>query len=373
MMRAEVVKRLEGIDPLKGRWNELALADRRDGFFRTYAWYSAWMRRIRNDAEPFVIVVRGDAGEIVGLAPLCRLAYRDHGIRLTALSSVGREVVSGDFLDYLSLPEHRPAVLAAIFDGMWEARSDWDILVAGELSEEGDLDEAVTNFAVKHNLPLRRQEERICPYIELPRTYDDYLASLSSTVRYKLRRDSRELLERRGGALRVYTDGDAACRLDVLIRLHLAHWQAIGQPGTLGRAGFREFLRDVCSAPPAGTSARLYTLEAQGNAIAALLVFWSGASALFYQSGWDPESPFTKLSPGMIIQGQAIRDAIEGGHAYYEFLRGDESYKSRLTKSTRKTATLLVARGLIAREYLRVSRWKDSVKNLVGAAAVKSL
>lgn len=370
-MRAEVVNRPEEIPALQDRWNELALADRRDGFFRTHEWYTAWMRHIRNDAEPFVIVVRDGAGEIAGLAPLCRMAYRDHGVRLTSLSSVGREVVSGDFLDYLSLPHNRNSVLNAIFDCIWEARSNWDILITGELCEGGDLDQAVECFAAKHDLPLRRQEERVCPNIELPGSFDEYLRSLSPPVRYKLRRDTRDLLERRGAVLRIFADAQAASRLDVLVRLHLLHWNGINQPGTLGRPGFQEFLADICTAPPVGTTARLYMLEAEGKPISALLAFWSGESALFYQSGWDPMSPFTRLSPGMIILGQSIRDAIEGGHRYYDFLRGDELYKGRLTRCSRKTATLLVARSFIAKEYLRVSRWKDSVKQLVSATTAK--
>ena len=63
-MRTELVKGRAEIQALQGRWNELALNDRRDGFFRTFQWYSAWMRHIRTDAEPFVIIVRDEAGEI---------------------------------------------------------------------------------------------------------------------------------------------------------------------------------------------------------------------------------------------------------------------------------------------------------------------
>ena len=73
---------------------------------------------------------------------------------------------------------------------------------------------------------------------------------------------------------------------------------------------------------------------------------------------------------GMVLVAQSIRDSIERGLRYFDFLRGDEAYKCRLTKSSRKTITLLVARSFLAKEYLRVARLKDSVKRLVSGNGV---
>lgn len=373
MMRAEVVSHLEDIPALEGRWNELALGDRRDGFFRTFQWYAAWMRHIRPDAEPFVIVVRDGSGQITGLAPLCRMVYRDHGFRLTAVSPAGRDVVSGDFLDYLAVPGQHQQVLDAALNRLWESRSEWDLLIAAEVPEGEDLDRNIESFAAAHELPLRRQEERICPYIELPASWEEYLRNLSQKMRYEMRRDTRELLEKRGATVRVLTGAAAADQIGTLIRLHLAHWQHVNEPGTLARPGFPEFLGEVCAELPSGASARLYILEADGQAAAALLAFWFGDSALFYQTGWDPNSAVARMSPGMVLVGKSIRDAIEGGFRYFDFLRGDESYKCRLTKSSRKTATLLVARSFLAKRYLRVAGWKDSVKRLINVSAAEAV
>jgi CelD/BcsL family acetyltransferase involved in cellulose biosynthesis len=367
-MRTELVNRMEDLQPLNSRWNELALSDPRDGFFRTFQWYYAWLRHIRPDAEPFVIVVRDDAGEIAGLAPLCRMTYRDHGFRLKSVSSAGREVVSGDFLDYLSIPDQRQATLDSVMSFLWEAKAEWDMLVVGEISEDSDLERAVRSFADKQGLPVRRQEERICPFIELPADFESFLAGISSNVRYKLRRDTRDLIEKRGAKVVVHSDPAhlPAC-LDTLIRLHQAHWHHIGQPGTLGRPGFRDFLLEVCTTPPPGGTTRLYILEHEDKPVAAHLTFWFGKSALFYQSGWNPQSEVARLSPGMVLFGHGIRDAIENGHRYFDFLRGDESYKNRLTKVSRKTATLLVGRSLLAKQYLGMAQLKDSVKRLISS------
>ena len=123
-------------------------------------------------------------------------------------------------------------------------------------------------------------------------------------------------------------------------------------------------------APPKGTTIRLYILEYEEKPAAALLAFWYGENALFYQTGWDPDSGVARMSPGMVLVAQCIRDSIEGGFRYFDFLRGDEAYKCRLTKSSRNTVTLLVARSLLAKEYLRAGRLKDSVKRLISDSGV---
>lgn len=366
-MKIEVVNRREDLAGLAPQWDRLAQMDRRNGFCRTPAWCLSWLEHIRPDAEPFVIAVRDAGGALVGLAPLCKLTYRDHGFRLTAISPIGREVVSGDFLDFPALPESRADALNLILEHLWEARSAWELLVCGEVLEGGDLHLAVEAFASRAALPLRRQEDRTCPYIELPATYDEYLRGLSQKMRYEVRHDSRELLEKAGGHVEVHTGPEEICaHLDVLIRLHLAHWQRANEPGTMGREGFDRFLKSVASSLPAGAGCRLYLLHHQKQPAAALLAFCSGDNMMFYQTGWDPDSPVARLSPGMVLVARSIRDAIESGFRYFDFMRGDETYKLRLTRQSRRTTTLLLARSFLAKEYLRAARLKDSVKRLLG-------
>jgi CelD/BcsL family acetyltransferase involved in cellulose biosynthesis len=364
-MHLTVIDKREDLGGIGPVWDELAQFDRRDGFFRTSVWYRAWMEHIRPDAQPFVIVARNGAGRIIGVAPLCRLKYRDLGFQFDAIAWGGREVVSGDFLDFVSEPESRAGVASAIFDLLWRKRSDWDMLVMGELIAGGATRGALEQLSAERGFPVRSQEERLCPYISLPGGFDEYLNTLGSSTRYHIRRRMRDV-EKRGGRVDIHVQpGEILSRLDTMIRLHRARWQRDGQPGTLGRPGFAAFLRQICAAPQSGFGVRLYMLTYREAPVAALLTFYFGESALYYQAGWDPASPLASLSPGVVVMARSIRDAIENGCRYYEFLRGNEAYKSRWTSQYRETSTLLAAQGLIARQYLRVAGWKDRWKEHV--------
>lgn len=365
-MRAEVVTDIEQLAALAPRWDELAQCDSRDGFFRTSRWCLSWMRHIRPDAQPFVVVVRNSSGDVVGLAPLCRVTYRDLGFRLQALSWAGREVVSGDFLDFVVEPGCRSEATSAILQFLWAVRSRWSLLIMGELIDGADSERALRCMNESIRLPVHRQEERICPYIALPATFDEYLNTLSSSTRYNIRRRLRNV-QKMSAHVDVYTTPrEVTDRLDILIRLHLCRWQKQNLPGTLGRPGFAAFLKAVCADPPPGASCRLYLLSDEKSCpVAALLTFCFGQSALYYQAGWDPDSSWASQSPALVLMAHSIRDAIEDGFGYYEFLRGDESYKSHWTSTYRTATTFLFARSLMAREYLRMIRAKDLIKRLV--------
>jgi CelD/BcsL family acetyltransferase involved in cellulose biosynthesis len=363
MMKIQVLQRQDDLADLSAEWDQLALEDTRDGFFRTSVWYRAWMTHIRPDAEPHVLTLRDDAGRLVGLAPLCRLRYRDLGFRLNALAWAGREVVSGDFLDFLAAPVARPQVVGALLDAIWASERSWSLLVLGELLDGGDSYRSTASIARERGASVRRQEERLCPYIELPGSFDDYLATLGTSTRYHIRRRMRDV-EKKGAVVRVYSEpGALVARLDTLVELHLARWRRDHQPGTFGRPGFVPFLKEVFLHLPASASARLYELEHEGRVAASLLTFAFGDSVLYYQAGWHPDSSLSALSPGVVLMAHSIRDAIQTHARYYEFLRGDEAYKSRWTQTARTTATLLVARRAMARGFLQTARVKDSVKH----------
>ena len=59
---------------------------------------------------------------------------------------------------------------------------------------------------------------------------------------------------------------------------------------------------------------------------AALFCLEYGDTVGLYNSGFDPEA--RALSPGVVLIARTIEDAIARGFRRYDFLRGEEPYKS---------------------------------------------
>lgn len=87
---------------------------------------------------------------------------------------------------------------------------------------------------------------------------------------------------------------------------------------------FRELARQLAS------SAMLSILEIQINNTAAAMVFCVnyGPTTYLYNNGFNPE--YSSVSVGVISKLMTIRQSIERGMQYYDFLSGNEHYKFQL-------------------------------------------
>jgi CelD/BcsL family acetyltransferase involved in cellulose biosynthesis len=349
------------LSALAPEWRRLARMRVHRGLCTTYEWYRAWLDNVAPTATPFVISVRREGGELIGLAPFCKKPIQDLGFRLRAIGFGGREVVSGDYLDILALPESRAFVIDSVLAAL--AATDISLFSFEELVLGGDMHAAVERWAAAHGFGIRRQEFRICPFVALPADFESYLLSLSGSFRYHIKRRTRKLIIDEGFAVTVCSgESQLESALDTLIRLHLNRWAASRQPGTLGRPGMRQFLASLCKAAPEPGRVKLYLLSRGDEAIAALLTFWFGDTVYYYQAGWSGNTAVAKFSPGVVLMGRVIEDAVSGRMRYFDFLRGDEEYKRNWTQTAILTGTILAARDWISRAYLAAASLKDAVK-----------
>jgi CelD/BcsL family acetyltransferase involved in cellulose biosynthesis len=63
----------------------------------------------------------------------------------------------------------------------------------------------------------------------------------------------------------------------------------------------------------------------RGTIGAALYCFACRGRGYYYAGGFNPE--LSRLSPGTVLTGYAIEDALLAGATTFDFLRGDEPYK----------------------------------------------
>ena len=357
--RVAVFRRPEDLPALRADWERLAAHASRDGLFRSYAWNALWLRHFAPQAVPHIVTVsRG--GETIGLAPLCDTSYSARFIRIRALGFAGRDIVSGDFLDFLAAPGCEDVVREAVLAHVATELDHVPLFVLGDCLRDSATALHAPAYMGAFGRHARWQEERTCPTIELPGDFGAYVSALSQNTRANLKRRPRQLREAGCEILRLRGAAEVLPHIGTLFRLHEARWRDEGQKGNFVRPGFREFLESFIAESGADVSTELYLLGDTAGAVAALLMFRRGDVVHFYQGGWDPASPHARLSPCLALFARAIEDAIHDGCRYFEFLRGDEPYKRKLAAVERRTATLVVAgRGLLPRTYLALQDYRS--------------
>ncbi len=166
-----------------------------------------------------------------------------------------------------------------------------------------------------------------CWRANLPPTWDEYLSRLSRTYRKRSRRFVRTFLESGVARLRTVSTGDELKQaMAILVELHQRRQESQGRAGCFASQAFTDFIWEASQRMLADQTLRLHWLEMEGTPVAAEYQLRCGNATYAYLGGINPDKE--DCSPGQIMQVAVMKQVIEEGQQIFDFLRGDEDYKS---------------------------------------------
>jgi CelD/BcsL family acetyltransferase involved in cellulose biosynthesis len=292
------------------------------------SWLRTWLSEFGGDCEPLVLTC-GD-GSLAGVAPLMR---SDDRVTFMGDASIC------DFMDVLVDPEHADAA----YGDLWQqlCAEDWNEMELWGLMASSPTRERVKAFAKEKGFEVEEELEAVSPRLELPGTWDEYLASLGKKDRHELRRKIRRLYE--SGANVEFDvlseQADVVAAMDDFLDLHTRSRQDKTEFMT---PEMESFFRRMASALAAKGLIRLSMLRINGKPAATVLCFDAGSHLYLYNSGYDPE--FSGLSVGLVSKALVLQWAIENGMSGLDFLRGDEPYKYDLGATDQQIYRLRLSR-----------------------------
>ncbi|HEV2968624.1 MAG TPA: GNAT family N-acetyltransferase, partial [Pirellulales bacterium] len=188
---------------------------------------------------------------------------------------------------------------------------------------------------------VQRRSGLNCWRLTLPSTWEKYLAMLSKCHRKQLRRLDRDYF-RSGRAVVhwVRQPRDLERALAILVDLHQRRWQKRGQAGCFASPRFLAFHSELAARLLPRNDLLMSWLEMDGRPIAAEYHLAGSRVVYAYQSGIDPDR--LAHQPGRLSNLAAIRRAIERGDQFFDFLRGDEPYKSHWRAAPRATYDAMI-------------------------------
>ncbi|MER3395928.1 MAG: hypothetical protein C4318_00455 [Acidimicrobiia bacterium] len=308
-------------------WNELASVDL--GPFVRPEWARVWRRHF------------GDSSELLVMTAMDNLEGRPWGIWALELFDNGTiEQLGGREVTDYSAPAVRKNDVERF------ARELAEYLYLSRTScRKGHLEAVPANFGFSDTLAdellsmgakVRIYFEEVCPVLELPGSYAEYLASLTSKHRHELRRKIRRFEAEVGKAsVEVATQDSLEKDLEDFFYWHR---NSRGPKGGFLDSGYEAFFRDIASTAMEKNWLRLTFLKAGAKRYSACFGFELADSYFLYNSAHDPDA--TKLSPGIVHIASLIQKGIERGLRRFDFLQGAERYKIELGGKARMLATL---------------------------------
>ncbi len=347
-VEVEVITDEDASVRLAPAWEAIHRAAGARSGFATWPWLRAWWAEIEHPPGASLrLYVARAGGAVVGIAP----TYLDGRV----LRMLGETRVGSEHLDLLVADAHRAAVAAAIAGAI----ANDDALDAVELVDLVEGSALAEGLAAAGLIGAVDEAWQVLPYLPLPGSAAAWEASMSSNMRYNVRRKLKRLSQRYPAARLVVVDQEDAlpAALDRLFELHARRWETKGQAGNFVRDDVRAFHRRVAPALLEREVLRLYQLEVEPGRIAATLYcLRSGGREQYLQAGFDPA--FEDVSAGFCLMARVIAAAADAGVTEFDFLRGTESYKTHWATAQRTTRRFAAARpttrGLLWRARQRV-------------------
>jgi CelD/BcsL family acetyltransferase involved in cellulose biosynthesis len=263
-------------------------------------------------------------GRLIGIAPW----YLDRTlVKGNVLRWLGSGEVCTDHLSLVCRPEDRPQVAASVAEALTTDRVDWDRLDLSAVDADDLTVGALLEHLNERECIVSHREGESCWVLDLPASWEDYLAAISKSHRKQLRQLERRVIE--SGRTRwhqVKSADELAAVWPVLVDLHQRRRVSLGEPGCFASRTFHDFHCDVSARLLDRGQLRISWLELDGTPAAAEYHFADQTSTYAYQGGVDPDR--LQEEPGRLSTILCLRRAIEEGHSRFDFLRGNEPYKA---------------------------------------------
>ena len=367
-MSVERITNWNDLTALEAAWNELAARMP----LRSWDWLATWWKHYgskdgetesANDRQLYVLAVYDDTGHdaprLVGIAPW----FLDRStIKGNVLKWLGSGEVCSDHLSLVCRSQDESRVAAAVAEALTETCDDWDLLELGAVDADDKCIAALLAALEERECLVSRHAADECWILDLPSSWDDYLAAISKSHRKQLRQLERRVLDSgRTQWHRVQGASDLDNGWDVLVDFHQRRRRSLGEPGCFASRPFHDFHREVVSRLLTCGQLRMSWLELDGAPAAAEYHLADEKTTYAYQGGVDPD----RLSeePGRLSTILCLRAAIDEGHWQLDFLRGDEPYKPHWRATPRATFNCRVVANR------RLARLRGRVLNLTGAVS----
>jgi CelD/BcsL family acetyltransferase involved in cellulose biosynthesis len=239
-----------------------------------------------------------------------------------------------DWLDVPVDPSWRTAALSAFLDYLLAHRREWDLIEHRDVLADSPLIPVLVRLCAASGLNCRKEARSVSPYLNISGTWEEFLKGKRKKFRSNLKY-YRRVAERNGKRLttRRVEQLDSDQVVTALKTIELKSWKAREGNLKVNTPAGERFYRGFCRYFIDLGFLELWRADIDGSEVSLLLNIVHREKCYHYNSWYDEK--YAHISPGLILQAEAIADAFDRKLTEYDFLSGNESYKGRWSSDER--------------------------------------
>jgi len=301
----------ESFDSLTSCWADPSNSLSWNSVFVLPAWLKTWWQELGTGAELYLGAVR-QGEKIIGIAPL--------QVREGKASFIGSVDVC-DYLDFVVAPERETDFFNALLDDL--RQKGINHLDLRPLRPDSTVLNSLVGIAQNRGCEVVCLDEGVSVELDLPATWDEYLATLTKKQRHEVRRKLRRLWEAGNVDHHCFeVSQKVGDSMDTFLKLFSL---SRGEKANFMTPKMESFFRSLAEAMAEIGLLRFGVIELDTQPAAMTVGFDYQDSHYLYNSAYDPQ--YNSLSVGLLCKVLCIKESIDRGRKKWDFLRGGEPYK----------------------------------------------
>jgi len=304
----------ESFDSLASCWINPSHSLKWNSLFVLPAWLKVWWQELGTGAELYLGTVR-QGERVIGIAPLL--------VREGRASLIGSTDVC-DYLDFVVAPGRERDFFNVLLDDLREKGINQ--LDLRPLRPDSTVLTYLVSIAQNRGYEVLCYPEDVSLELDLPSTWDEYLAILTAKQRHEVRRKLRRLAEA-GKAYYHFVEDSVAVHdaMDVFLKMFT---DSRTDKAVFLTAQMESFFRSLVANMAEAGLLRLGILELDTLPTAMVMCFDYNDCMYLYNSAYSPQ--YNSLSVGLLCKVLCIKESIQEGKKRFDFLKGGETYKYHL-------------------------------------------
>ena len=312
-MALHVAQNEEQLLELRESWDSLTTEP-----LLSFDWNYEWWRNF-GKAGALQVYWYEQRGAVVGIAPF----FVDNWLGQKSLRLLGSGATATDYTRIIVKPGFQDEVVAAIAGNIEQLD---DIRMVELEGVRGSTDDRL--ICDRLGASFWRYDWQLEPswVLELPADWDAFLRSTRKSLRRKIRKALKRLDEGQATVKSTRDGLEFETAFELLEQLHQQRFRSKGHQGVFEDPRFAGFLKSAARSLCEKNKAEILICEIDETPIVAQFYLLSDSGPQLYQSGFRIDR--MHLEPGHLLFTFAVRCAIESDFSQFDFLRGNEAYKS---------------------------------------------